>query len=103
MEQFFSWIWNLIRSFVNDHLVKIIAFFAVLCIGYIVIKTLTAIFRRTMNKSRLKGTAGDFLTSLVRILLLAVYFIALLAMLGVPTTSLIALFSAFFCRLSSNS
>ena len=94
MEQFFSWIWNLIRNFVNDHLFKIIAFFAVLCFGYIVVKTLTSIFRRTMNKSRLKGTAGDFLTSLVRILLLAVYFIALLAMLGVPTTSLIALFSA---------
>ena len=94
MSEFFQKIWEVLRNFVIDNLVKIIAFAAVLILGFIVIKTATAIFHRTMNKSRLKGAAGDFLTSLVRILLLAVYLIALLAMLGVPTTSIIALFSA---------
>ncbi len=94
MAEFFANVWNALYSFAVNNFLKIVSFVAVLLLGLVAVKIITAIFRRTMNKSRLKGAAGDFLTSLVRVLLLAVYFIALLAMLGVPTTSIIALFSA---------
>ena len=94
MSQFFQNVWNSICNFAAGNVVKIIAFVAVLFLGFILIKIAVGIFHRAMKKSRLKGTAGDFLTSLVRIVLLSIYLIALLAMLGVPTTSLIALLSA---------
>lgn len=94
MSAFFQKVWEILRSFLFDNLTKIITFAVVLILGFIAIKIATAVFQKIMRKSRLNGAAGDFLTSLVRLLLLAVYFIALLALLGIPTTSLIALFSA---------
>lgn len=94
MAEFFQNVWNSLYNFAVNNFVKIITFLAVLIFGFILVKILTAIFRRTMRKSRFNGAAGDFLTSLVRVVLLCIYLIAILALLGVPTTSLIALFSA---------
>ncbi len=87
-------IWNNVCTFVLANIGRIVAVALVLIFGLLVVKILLSILRRAMNKSRLKGAAGDFLISLSKVVLLAIYFIALLALLGVPTTSLIALFSA---------
>lgn len=92
--QFFKDLWDAVYGFILANFNKILIFAAVLILGYIAVKVIVRIFRRAMNKSRLKGAAGDFLTSLIRVVLLAIYLIALLALLGVPTTSIIALFSA---------
>lgn len=92
--QFFADLWDAVYRFILANFNKILIFAAVLILGYIAVKIIVHIFRRAMNKSRLKGAAGDFLTSLIRVVLLAIYLIALLALLGVPTTSIIALFSA---------
>lgn len=92
--KFFEDLWNSIYNFVLANFNRILVFVLVLTLGLALVKILLNIFRRAMNKSRLKGAAGDFLVSLVKVVLLAVYLIALLALLGVPTTSLIALFSA---------
>lgn len=92
--KFFEDLWNSAYNYVLTNFNRILMFVLVLTLGLALVKILLGIFRRAMNKSRLKGAAGDFLSSLVRVVLLAIYLIALLALLGVPTTSLIALFSA---------
>lgn len=74
----------------------IIIFLAVLIFGLIAIKIITAIVRKMLSKTpKVSHVAGGFLTMVVKVVLILIYLIALLTLLGVPTTSLIAILSAF--------
>ena len=97
---FFERVWNNIYSFITGNFQRIILFIAVLIVGLIVIKLATSLFRKAMNKSKLHGTAGNFLTTLVKTALIALYVIILLSMLGVDTTSLVAIFSVLTLAIS---
>lgn len=98
--QFLKDLGNSVYSFLMNRWSTILTFFLVLVVGAIVLRIVMSIFRKTMNKSRLKGAAGDFLTSMVKVVLVVVYLIALLSLLGVPTTSIVAIFTAFSLALS---
>ncbi len=98
--QFFQDLWASVKGFFIGNWNAILTFLLTLVIGFILVKALAKIFHRAMNRSRLKGAAGDFLSSMVKVLLYAVYLIALLALLGVPTTSMVALLSAFALAVS---
>lgn len=62
--------------------------------GLLAIKIAVAIFRRVFNKAHLENIVKNFIVSTIKIILVLIYFIALLSILGVPTTSLIAILSA---------
>lgn len=98
--QFLKDLGNSVYSFLMNRWSTILTFLLVLVVGAIVLRIVMSIFRKTMNKSRLKGAAGDFLTSMVKVVLVVVYLIALLSLLGVPTTSIVAIFTAFSLALS---
>lgn len=75
---------------------SIIIFIAVVVLGLVAIRVITAIVRKSLSKSpKVSHVAGGFLTMVVRVVLILVYLIAILTLLGVPTTSLIAILSAF--------
>lgn len=100
MENWFENLWNTVVDTVVNNWHTILTFLFVLIVGYIVVKVVGSVFGRAMKKSRLKGATGDFLTSLVKVGLLALYIIMLLSMLGVDTTSLVAVFSVLTLAIS---
>lgn len=100
MREFWLNIWDSIRNFFVNQWNRVFIFLMVLIFGFIVVKLLVMIFRRAMNRSKLKGAAGDFITSLIKTLLYLIWLIALLSLLGVPTTSMIAVLSAFALAIS---
>ena len=72
---FFEKVWNNTYSFITGNFQRILLFVAVLVVGLIVIKLATSIFRKAMDRSKLHGTAGNFLTTLVKTALIALYVI----------------------------
>ena len=73
---------------------------AVAFFGFLAVRLLLLAFRKLMGKTSLRGAAGDFLASLLKVLLLVVYAVILLSMLGVDTTSLVAIFTALSLAIS---
>jgi small conductance mechanosensitive channel len=100
MREFFVKLWDNTYNFLVNNFRTILLFLAVLVVGAVVVKILVSIFRKAMNKSRLKGAAGNFLTSLLKTALVILYVIILLSMLGVDTTSLVAIFSVLTLAIS---
>ena len=91
--QFFKDVWTAIYSFAVNNFRTLVLFVAFLIGGYIVAKIAMRILKRIVNRSKLQGTAGNFLLTLARTAIAALYVIILLSMLGVDTTSLVAIFS----------
>ena len=81
---------------------NILKFILFIIFGAIVIRVALHIIRRAVNdeKSKIKGTAGNFLVSIIKSALVALYAIILLSMLGVDTTSLVAIFSVLTLAVS---
>jgi len=98
--QFFKDLWNSIYNFAVNNFRTIVMFVLVLIGGLIVLKIALSIFRKMINRSHLKGTAGNFLISLIKTALVILYVIILLSMLGVDTTSLVAIFSVLTLAIS---
>lgn len=98
--QFLKDIWASIYSFATNNFRTILLFVVVLFGGVAVIKVAMSIFRKMINRSQLKGTAGNFLLSLIKTAIIALYAIILLSMLGVDTTSLVAIFSVLTLAIS---
>ncbi len=98
--QFFTDLWNSLYAFAVNNFRTIVLFAIVLIVGLIVMKIAVSIFRKMINRSHLKGTAGNFLISLIKTALVILYVIILLSMLGVDTTSLVAIFSVLTLAIS---
>ena len=87
-------------SLVINNVHTILLFVVVLFGGVIAIKIAMSICRKVVNRSKLQGTAGNFLLSLIKTAIVALYVIILLSMLGVDTTSLVAIFSVLTLAIS---
>ena len=93
--------WNWIKDFFVKNWQTIIIFFVVLIFGIILIKIILTVLDRAFKKSKhINSTARHFFLGLLKALLYIVYIIALLSLLGIPTTSVIALLSAFALAIS---
>ncbi len=73
---------------------KIILAIVVLIVGSIVIKLLNKAFRRMMDRSKLEETVKHVLQSVIKILLYLVLIIAVIGILGVPMSSVIAVLAS---------
>ena len=102
MADWFGNLWETVKSTVMGNWHNILKFVLFLVIGAIVVKIALSIVRKMINspKSRLKGTAGNFLIMLIKVALMILYVIILLSMLGVDTTSLVAIFSVLTLAIS---
>jgi small conductance mechanosensitive channel len=102
MAEWFGNLWETVKSTVTGNWHNILKFVLFLVIGAIVVKIALSIVRKMINspKSRLKGTAGNFLIMLIKVALMILYVIILLSLLGVDTTSLVAIFSVLTLAIS---
>ena len=66
----------------------------VILIGLLLIKVIMTVSRKIMNRSRLRGLAGNFLLAILKSLLVFVYLIVIMRVLGIDTSSMIALLAA---------
>lgn len=98
--QFFEDLWNSIYNYLVNNFRTLILFVLVLVGGFIAMKIAMKLCRKAVDRSKLKGTAGNFLLSLIRIAIVVLYVIILLSMLGVDTTSLVAIFSVLTLAIS---
>ena len=93
--------WNWIKDFFVNNWPQVIIFFCVLIFGVILIKIILALLGRAFKKStKVTPTAHHFFIGVIKALLYIIYIIALLSLLGIPTTSMIALLSAFALAIS---
>lgn len=85
---------SLVTWFIDERgWVSILVAVAVILIGLLIVKIVLSITRKIVNKSKLKGIAGDFLITILKIVLIFIYLIAILNVLGINTSSFIALFT----------
>lgn len=65
-------------------------------IGILLVKLVLSIIKRVVNRSKLKDQklAGHFIYNIAKVVLLIIYFIAILTVLGVDTSSLVAVLAA---------
>lgn len=92
---FFQKIWNSLKGwFIEDRgWAKLLAVAAVVLIGLLILKILLTVVRKIVGKSKLKGLAGDFIVTILKIILVFIYLMTILHVLGVDTTSFVALFT----------
>lgn len=91
---------NEIIAWVGAHLRELIFLGLLAVLGAFAVRALLRFLARALRRSRLRGAAGDFTVSVARVLLWVVYALALLTALGVPTTGLLAMLSAFALAIS---
>ena len=102
MAEWFGNLWETVKNTVMGNWHNILKFVLFLVVGAIVVKVALSIVKKMINspKSKLKGAAGNFLVSLIKVALVILYVIILLSMLGVDTTSLVAIFSVLTLAIS---
>lgn len=83
-----------LRNFWFSNWEQIVRILAVMILGLFVIKIIVAVIRRIFRKTHLEKIVKSFILSIIKVVLVLIYFIAILSLLGVPTTSLIAILSA---------
>lgn len=92
---FFQKLWATIVTWFIDERgwVKILVCLAVVVLGLILIKIILTILRKIVNRGKLKGIAGNFIVTIIKIILIFIYLIAILRVLGIDTSSFVALFT----------
>jgi small conductance mechanosensitive channel len=74
--------------------VKIIAALAIFIIGKMIVKSITKVISRMMEKSKVDETLTSFVASTINMLLMIVVILAAVGQLGVQTTSFVAILGA---------
>ena len=87
-------IWNTIKNFFTENVWNIVAFFAALIIGLIVIKLLLNLTRKLFSKTRMEKVSQKFLYNIIKFCLYLVLILILLSLLGVSMTGVLAAVSA---------
>ncbi len=92
---FFQKLWNsIVKWFIDDRgWVKVLICLAVIVVGLILIKIILVILRKIVNRGKFKGIAGNFIVTIIKIILIFIYLIAILRVLGIDTSSFVALFT----------
>lgn len=87
-------IWETIKNFFSENGWKIAGFFAVLILGFIIVKILIGIIRKILSKTKIDKITQKFLMSGIKLVLYTIYILVLLQTVGVAITGLIAALSA---------
>lgn len=92
---FFEKIWNSLTVWFIDERgwFKLVTVVLVALLGLIVIKIILSVTRKLLGKTKLKGIAANFIATLLKIVLVFIYLIAILRVLGIDTSSFVALFT----------
>ncbi len=78
----------------NQGWLDIIRILAVIVVGYILVAIILKIAKRIINRSHIKGLAGNFVFNIIKVVVFFVYIIAIMSILGIDTSSLVAVLAA---------
>lgn len=87
-------IWETITDFFADNVWNIVAFFATLVIGMILIKILLTVLRKVLSRTKVEEVARNFFVAIVKFLLWLILVLVLLSVIGVQITGVITALSA---------
>ena len=87
-------IWNSIVDFFTTNVWKIVGFFAVLVIGFIVVKIVMNIIRKILGRSKMDKIAQQFLCAIIKFLLYFILVLVLLSVIGIQITGILTALSA---------
>lgn len=85
---------NDIGFYFKDNVWNIVGFFAFLVIGLIIIKVLLKILKKFLSKTKMEKIAQQFLSTVVKLSLYLIFFLALLSKMGVQITGILTALSA---------
>lgn len=89
-----SKIWQDIVNFFKGNVWGIVAFFATLIFGFILIKLIINIVRRVLNKTKMERIAQQFLIGIIKFALYLIWILILLSEVGVQINGIITAMSA---------
>ena len=89
-----SKIWSTIANFFTSNVWNIVAFFAALIIGIVVIKLLTALIKKILSRTKMEEVAANFILTFIKFLLWLVLILILLSICGVQITGIVTALSA---------
>ena len=87
-------VWSTITEFFSSNIWNIVAFFAALVIGIIVIKIVVVILRKVFARTKVEEVARNFILAIVKFVLWLILILILLSIMGVQMTGVIAALSA---------
>lgn len=89
-------IWNTIKNFFTNNAWawRIVLFFAVLVIGFILVKIIMNIVRKVLGKTKMEKIAQQFLCAILKFVLYLVFILVLLKIVGVDISGIITACSA---------
>lgn len=87
-------IWETIKDFFVSNGWNIVKFFAILVIGFILVKILLNICRKILNKTKMEKIGQQFLMTAIKLCLYLLYVLVLLSTVGVEITGIITALSA---------
>lgn len=89
-----EWLPQLVHQYVVPFAIKLVVAFIVLIIGRWVIKLIKKWMQRVLERRRIDASVGSFLSSLISVILTFVLIIFIISILGVNTSSLVALLAS---------
>ncbi|MEG0456716.1 MAG: mechanosensitive ion channel, partial [Oscillospiraceae bacterium] len=89
-----------IETFIANYGGKILLAIIILIIGFLLIKGVLKLVKKSLKKSKLSITVHKFFLSSIKIFLWVILILTILQIFNVPTTSLIALLSVFGLAIS---
>ena len=100
--EFLQKLWSTVVTWFIDERgwVSILSVIAVAIVGIILVKVIEAIARKIIGRSRIKGLAGNFVLTILKILLYFAYVIAIMKTLKLDTSSLVAVLASCTLALS---
>ena len=87
-------IWITIKNFFKSNIWDIVKFFAVLVIGFIVLKIVLSLLKRIINATKLEKIAQNFLFTIIKFCIYLVFVLILLSMIGIQVSGIITALSA---------
>ena len=89
-----EWLPQLVRQYLVPFAIKLVVAIIVLIIGRWVIKLIKKWMQRVLERKRIDTTVGVFLSSLISVILTFILIIFIIGILGVNTSSLVALLAS---------
>lgn len=86
--------WNSITNFFTGNIWRIIAFFATLFIGIILIKLIINVITRMFNKAKMEKIAQQFIRTVIKFILYLILVLILLSIAGVQISGIVTALSA---------
>ena len=87
-------LWETIKNYFTDNVWNIVAFFAALILGFVLIKLLVFVIRKVMIRAKVEEVAANFMLTIVKFLLWLVLVLILLSIVGVQITGIVTALSA---------